>query len=542
MNTKQKTLITLFWLLAVVVLATACGAIEVGVEPAVQPATEIPVEIATTQPTNQPAVQPTTEPTPTQILAVDDGVAGVTAVAWYGSVHSTDAGAQYDDYLALWPESLGQIGLAGATPEVEAQIAALRDKEMPGKYAHFWGTLYCDVPDVGSCQLLVERLRPDGPGDFFDPDPVDGWEGTLTNIAREEPGSGGDDTFTLTGDWPIEYGIGSQDGSIQAQLDALRDSGTPFRIWGQLTAGVPDAGGVNIAVNRIEAGGAVTEGWQRYDNAEYGFFFRYPAAWTLAEGDHLVTLNQGTTSLLIGFRHPDEAVDIQGTGMPAGELVDSYQILFMDGRLPRQLLVHDNLVREVLYNNGAEIRQNDLVLAIRLSNLASSAIVGIDEALQSEADQILGTFGRSEGANPGSPQLTYANEAYGFRFTYPAHWMLTEEPHFIELSQGDVKFIIGYRRSDENVILGPGGVGAGDLELAGVVNFAGQEVERVALVYEGKVKAVYYGYPGQYLPAGELEFFLNLTDLSRDDYSEVELTADLQAEVDAVVASFSLTN
>ncbi|MEJ2750743.1 MAG: hypothetical protein P8183_22975 [Anaerolineae bacterium] len=215
MNIKQKPLITLFWLLAVVVLATACGAIDVGIEPAAQPTVEIPVAAATAVPTA--TTEPTTEPTPEQVLAVDDGLGGVTAVAWYGSVHSTAAGAQYDDYLALWPESLGQIGLAGATPDVESQIVALRDKEMPGQYAHFWGTLHCDVPDVGNCQLLVERLRPDGPGDFFDPDPVEGWEGTLTSLAREEPGSGGDDAFTLTGNWPIEYGIGSQDANIQAQ-------------------------------------------------------------------------------------------------------------------------------------------------------------------------------------------------------------------------------------------------------------------------------------------------------------------------------------
>ncbi len=541
MNTKQKPLITLFWLLAVVVLATACGAIDVGIESAAQPTVEIPVEVATAVPTA--TTEPTTEPTPEQISETDAGMDGVTAVAWYGSVHSTDAGAQYDDYLALWPEGLGQIGLAGATPDVESQIVALRDKEMPGQYAHFWGTLHCDVPDVGNCQLLVERLRPDGPGDFFNPDPVDGWEGTLSSIFREEPGSGGDDVFALTGDWPIEYGIGSQDDNIQAQLDDLRDSGTPFRIWGQLTAGVPDAGGVNIAVNRIEVDGAVTEGWQRYDNSDYGFFFRYPAAWTLAEGDHLVTLNQGTTSLLIGFRSPEEAVDIQGTGLPAGELVESYQILFLDGRLPRQLLVQDNLVKEVLYNNGDEIRQDDLVLAIRLSNLASSAITGIDETLQSEVDQILGTFGRSQGANSGGgSSLTYANSDYGFSFTYPATWILTEEPHFITLSQSDVKFIIGYRRNDENVILGPGGVGAGDLETAGVVNFAGPEVERVALVYEGKVKAIFYGYPGQYLPVGSLEFFLNLADFAQVDYSAAELAANLQAEADAIVASLSLIN
>lgn len=179
----------------------------------------------------------------------------IMAVAWYGYVVSTPEGAQFDDYLVLWPESLPAVGLSGSTAEIEDQIVALRDIEMPGKYAHFWGRLMCDVPDYGGCQLVVERLLQDGLGTTSAPEVVDGWVGTLFSVSRAEPGSGYDDYFVLDGDWPVQYGIGSPDETVQAQLDQLRDSGTLFRIWGELTAGVPDAGGTNLMVTRLEAVG-----------------------------------------------------------------------------------------------------------------------------------------------------------------------------------------------------------------------------------------------------------------------------------------------
>jgi len=85
---------------------------------------------------------------------------GQPVVCWYGRVVSLPEGAQFDDYLALQPEGAGEIGVEGANTESEAEIKGLRDKEEPWDYAHFWGTLTCDVLDYGGCQLLVTRLRP----------------------------------------------------------------------------------------------------------------------------------------------------------------------------------------------------------------------------------------------------------------------------------------------------------------------------------------------------------------------------------------------
>jgi hypothetical protein len=106
----------------------------------------------------------------------------------------------------------------------------------------------------------VDRLRPDGPGAFFDPDRVQGWVGAICS-GPKGPRSGGDDYLVLAGDRAVEYGIWAGDEAIQVQLESLRDSGTLVRVWGELIAGIPDWNGTQIQVSRIEvvedAAGAV---------------------------------------------------------------------------------------------------------------------------------------------------------------------------------------------------------------------------------------------------------------------------------------------
>ncbi|TET53520.1 MAG: hypothetical protein E3J64_03455 [Anaerolineales bacterium] len=184
--------------------------------------------------------------------------AGIEAIGWYGYVVGLAAAeSQFDDYLVLSPESVGQVGIEGADADVQAQIVALRDVEEPGKYAHFWGTLTCDVLDYGGCQLLVAKLRVDGPAPDPGPDldVVDGWEGTIESVEGWEPGLY-EDYFVLAGDLGIRYGIdGMFAGAtedLNDEIEALRDSGTTVRIWGQLRSGVPDYNASQIAVERME--------------------------------------------------------------------------------------------------------------------------------------------------------------------------------------------------------------------------------------------------------------------------------------------------
>jgi len=187
-----------------------------------------------------------------RFITEQDLAGGLPVVGWYGSVHSLADGSQFDDYLALLPEGAGEMGLIGASPAVEDQIIALRDKEEPNKYANFWGTLTCNVSDYNACQLLVTHLRPDGPGPFFNPDPVEGWEGVIiTSSAWAQI----DDAFVLAGGYPVHYGIDSSDATLAAELEGLRNTGTTIRVWGQVTCGIPDANGCRIEVTRIEIEG-----------------------------------------------------------------------------------------------------------------------------------------------------------------------------------------------------------------------------------------------------------------------------------------------
>jgi len=127
------------------------------------------------------APEPVSESTPEEPQLPVEG--GIQVVGWFGHIESLPAGAQWDDKLVLG-NSAGVIGVEGATDDLKDQIVALRDHAEPGKYAHFWGTLHCDVPDVGGCQLLVTRLRRGTT--WTDDDTVEAWEGTLVS---NPPGS-----------------------------------------------------------------------------------------------------------------------------------------------------------------------------------------------------------------------------------------------------------------------------------------------------------------------------------------------------------------
>jgi len=167
---------------------------------------------------------------------------GLPVVGWYGRIIGTPDGAQYDDHLLLEPEGTGVVGLAGTDEALEAAIAGLRDS---ATYAHLWGILSCDVPDYGACQLLVTRLRIDGPGPFFDPDPVECWEGTVVGTPAMAQY---DDYFVLSGDFPVRYGIDSTDPAVAAQLSQVRDTGSTIRVWGRVRCGIMDVNGSRIEV------------------------------------------------------------------------------------------------------------------------------------------------------------------------------------------------------------------------------------------------------------------------------------------------------
>jgi hypothetical protein len=175
-------------------------------------------------------------------------LAKTQVIGWLGAVYALSPDGQFDDYVLF--QSGGAFGVTGADANLEAEIVGLRDKSEPGKYAHFWGTLTCEVPAFNGCELLVTRLRV-GPT-ATNPEPIQGLEGRVVSGFFN---SGLAESFILSGPVPARYGLaalGGMDSEMAALLRSLRDTGSIIRVSGQLVTGVPDVNGSQLQVSEIE--------------------------------------------------------------------------------------------------------------------------------------------------------------------------------------------------------------------------------------------------------------------------------------------------
>ena len=170
---------------------------------------------------------------------------------WWGVIKSTEPGAQYDDYFER--QDLGGIiyfGIDSMDPAVQAQIEALRDS---GKIVNLYGTLLSNEPDYNGSQIQVDRIEEQGSGGYMPPgtsEEIADWRGVIKSTA---PGSQYNDYFELwTNGQIIYFGIDSMDPAVQAQIEALRNSGKIVHLYGTLFSNVPDYNGSQIQVDRVE--------------------------------------------------------------------------------------------------------------------------------------------------------------------------------------------------------------------------------------------------------------------------------------------------
>jgi len=316
--TKNNLSIYIFLGIAALALAAlACGSVQIGVA---TPTGEVPVDPlheaidyeAEAEPLDstpaEPSVEPTAEP-PVEAAADDSTEIAVTA--WLGHIASLPDGSQYDDFVLLSPEGTGEFGLKGATPEVEAEIRDLRDADGPREFVHLWGTLSCGVADYNDCQLVVDKAQY---GANFSEEEISGWEGTIKSSTFNSATSY---VFELQNPFPMWFSIyASQDETLKAEIERLRDTGAVVRVSGKLMVGIPDVNGTRIEISSLkvlEAGSAVqlelddsidpTADWPVFVNDRYGYQIRYP--------------KDATINLFGPMRFPTE-------DLPAGMDTDQY--------------------------------------------------------------------------------------------------------------------------------------------------------------------------------------------------------------------------
>jgi len=172
---------------------------------------------------------------------------------WAGTLQSLPIGAQFDDVFVLG--DLGfpvRYGIEPADAAVAAQLDALRDT---GLTLLVFGDLTCGTMDLNGCQILTRRIEacqdidtmtlPEGTA----AQGANDWTGLIHSLPQ---GAQFDDKFERSGFDAGEYGIEGASEAIKEQIAALRDSGRQIHVWGKLLADVPDVGGTQIIVTRIE--------------------------------------------------------------------------------------------------------------------------------------------------------------------------------------------------------------------------------------------------------------------------------------------------
>lgn len=138
----------------------------------------------------------------------------------------------------------------------------------------------------------------------------------------------------------------------------------------------------------------------------------------------------------------------------------------------------------------------------------------------------------------------YANEVYGFAFTFPPDWELVEGQNILCLNylpQPESKLIIGFKWFDDRqTAIARSGVAAGEVVTTGTLNFLGRDIDRNILRYEGKDKAILYDN-ARTIRANDLLFTLSLDDFSTP-YETAGLPPEIGQMADAIVSSFALTD
>jgi len=294
-----------------------------------------------------------------------------------------------------------------------------------------------------------------------------------------------------------------------------------------------------------------------YSDVETGISFSYPTSWAMEEEAHAFVFRNGSIILRVGYRMPGDTTDHGGrTGMGGTDIVVMEGLVpFLDQSLAKHgVWYFDDALIVVIYGGppGTKVQSGDMEFTIILEDPDTDyETPTLTEEIQAEAEMILASFavGSTQGG-PVSGLGTYINSEYGFTLHYPSTWSVAEinDDEFVgpgsrsvQLSQGTVELVIGYRRSGEEVPIGGSGAPGGEFDVRGSVQMLGQDVDRYVIVYGGKDKVVMYGQPGPPpLSAGGLEFALRMDDFAQVNYEEIELAQSVQDEADMILSSLAI--
>jgi hypothetical protein len=275
----------------------------------------------------------------------------------------------------------------------------------------------------------------------------------------------------------------------------------------------------------------------------------------MEKGDNAFVFSNDSIRLQIVYRRSGEQVALwTRTGLPAGDfVVMDGQVSFLGQTLTNSGLVYLDRLKMVFYGGVpvTTVQAEAMEFTITLEDRGADYLdLDIPSEILAEAEAILTSFAADNNlTEPSEELLTYTNLKWGFALQYPQSWSVTKvydedqaapSSRSVWLTKGTFVLVIRFRQIDE----GPPEIGtsvpAGDLETRGSVQLLGRDVPRQVMVFENKDKVVFYGQPGAFINAGDLEFAARLDDLIQGNYRDMELSQELQDEADLILGSLEV--
>jgi putative hemolysin len=139
-----------------------------------------------------------------------------------------------------------------ATDGSQNGICVFPDGSECDEWAYFRGECGPAAQKSPTSAMTAEATT-DASGGYMPPgtsEEIADWWGVIKNT---QPGAQYDDYFERQDlGQIINFGIDSMDPAVQAQIEALRDSGKIVHLYGTLFSNVPDYNGSQVQVDRIE--------------------------------------------------------------------------------------------------------------------------------------------------------------------------------------------------------------------------------------------------------------------------------------------------
>lgn len=272
-----------------------------------------------------------------------------------------------------------------------------------------------------------------------------------------------------------------------------------------------------------------------------GIYFLYPATWEVNTYSSVITVGNDRSTLFIEYSWFNE------TDMPAENpaLTDDLEASDPIVLLGNERTTYLNKQFNILYYTSpqdAVAVHNQSFAPFIVANVGFSIRLEIEDLTELEqirtlTDVVVESFGFTwlitrPSVNDLSNWNSYQDAETDLQFQYPDDWSVTRTSDAIIIQSDDIRLLLFINS-------GPGGIAAGDLRKGDPTHIwlNATAIPRVYLVYDDKIKSLFYGQPGSAITIEDNNIVAIVDSSAEIAYESINLSPDKLHQADLIVST-----